>query len=162
MVWDKCGLRVRLSRIMTVIPRDLPLGQIPFINGGLFFAFRLVPHNYRDPRPPVNNTHSLSTDGPWTSFRFFPSPLPKASLQTTLLPLPLSFTIASRNQDMAQIRGTAGYNLGNQNPFSGPGRAEATNDPSPLDAIREQTSKIEDWLDTISDPIRPYVPALFS
>jgi hypothetical protein len=61
---------------------------------------------------------------------------------------------------MAQIRGTAGYNLGNQNPFGGPGRVDATNDPSPLDAIREQTSKIEDWLDTISDPIRPYVAAL--
>ncbi|KAI9750430.1 MAG: hypothetical protein M4579_006469 [Chaenotheca gracillima] len=61
---------------------------------------------------------------------------------------------------MAQIRGTAGYNLGNQNPFSGPGRADATNDPSPLDAIREQTSKIEDWLDVISDPVKPYLPAI--
>lgn len=58
---------------------------------------------------------------------------------------------------MAQIRGTAGYNLGHQNPFGGPGRADATSDPSPLDAIREQTSKIEDWLDTLSDPIKPYV-----
>lgn len=58
---------------------------------------------------------------------------------------------------MAQIRGTAGYNLGHQNPFGGPGRADATNDPSPLDAIREQTSKIEDWLDTMSDPVKPYV-----
>ncbi|KAK2739534.1 hypothetical protein FQN55_009410 [Onygenales sp. PD_40] len=61
---------------------------------------------------------------------------------------------------MAQIRGTAGYNLGNQNPFGGPGRADATSDPSPLDAIREQTSKIEDWLDTISDPVKPYLPAI--
>ena len=58
---------------------------------------------------------------------------------------------------MAQIRGTAGYNLGHQNPFQGPGRADAIDDPSPLDAIREQTSKIEDWLDTMSDPIKPYV-----
>lgn len=58
---------------------------------------------------------------------------------------------------MAQIRGTAGYNLGHQNPFGGPGRAEATSDPSPLDAIREQTSKIEDWLDTMADPVKPYV-----
>ena len=65
---------------------------------------------------------------------------------------------------MAQIRGTAGYNLGgsgpSQNRFGGtPGysnmKAEATNDPSPLDAIREQTSKIEDWLDTLSDPVKP-------
>ena len=68
---------------------------------------------------------------------------------------------------MAQIRGTAGYHLGsNQSSFAGPssmgnmGRSEATNDPSPLDAIREQTSKIEDWLDTMSDPIKPYLPAI--
>lgn len=58
---------------------------------------------------------------------------------------------------MAQIRGTAGYNLGHQNPFGGPGSADATSDPSPLDAIREQTSKIEDWLDTMADPVKPYV-----
>lgn len=58
---------------------------------------------------------------------------------------------------MAQIRGTAGYNLGHGNPFVGPGRADATSDPSPLDAIREQTSKIEDWLDTLSHPLKPYV-----
>ncbi|MCJ1308134.1 hypothetical protein MMC25_001786 [Agyrium rufum] len=71
---------------------------------------------------------------------------------------------------MAQIRGTAGYNLGasssqNNNRFGGsPGysnmKAEATNDPSPLDAIREQTSKIEDWLDTMADPLKPYLPAI--
>jgi len=61
---------------------------------------------------------------------------------------------------MAQIRGTAGYHLGNQNPFGGPGRDDATNDPSPLDAIREQTSKIEDWLDTLSDPVKPYLPLI--
>jgi len=60
------------------------------------------------------------------------------------------------NINMAQIRGTAGYHLGNQNAFGGPSqRSEATNDPSPLDAIREQTGKIEDWLDTISDPVKP-------
>lgn len=64
---------------------------------------------------------------------------------------------------MSQIRGTAGYNLGHQNPFSGPARADATDDPSPLDAIREQTSKIEDWLDSASDPIKPYdLDCLFS
>jgi len=59
------------------------------------------------------------------------------------------------------IRGTAGYHLGNQNQFGGgPSRSDATNDPSPLDAIREQTSKIEDWLDTLSDPVKPYLPAI--
>ncbi|KAL9092326.1 MAG: hypothetical protein Q9165_004500 [Trypethelium subeluteriae] len=46
------------------------------------------------------------------------------------------------------------------NNFGGPSREQNTNDPSPLDAIREQTSKIEDWLDTISDPIKPYLPHL--
>lgn len=60
---------------------------------------------------------------------------------------------------MAQIRGTAGYHLGNQNAFGGPSQ-NATNDPSPLDAIREQTSKIEDWLDTLADPVKPYLPAI--
>ncbi len=58
---------------------------------------------------------------------------------------------------MAQIRGTAGYNLGGQNQFGGPQRGDTLNDPSPLDAIREQTGKIEDFLDTLSDPIKPYV-----
>lgn len=67
---------------------------------------------------------------------------------------------------MAQIRGTAGYSL-NQNPqFGGMGSSfggnssSATNDPSPLDAIRQQTSKIEDLLDTYSDPVKPYLPAI--
>ena len=60
---------------------------------------------------------------------------------------------------MAQIRGTAGYQLGGQNPFGGP-RNEAA-DPSPLDQIREQTSKIEDVLDSLSGPIKPYVVAVF-
>jgi len=59
---------------------------------------------------------------------------------------------------MAQIRGTAGYHLGNQ--YAGAGQNDATNDPSPLDAIREQTNKIEDFFDTISEPIRPYLPAI--
>lgn len=58
---------------------------------------------------------------------------------------------------MAQIRGTAGYNLGGQNSFGGPSMGDKGSDPSPLDAIREQTSKIEDFLDTLSDPVKPYV-----
>jgi uncharacterized membrane protein YphA (DoxX/SURF4 family) len=62
---------------------------------------------------------------------------------------------------MAQIRGTAGYHLGNQSPFGNAGRNDGdTSDPSPLDAIREQTSRIEDWLDTLSEPIKPYLPAI--
>jgi hypothetical protein len=61
---------------------------------------------------------------------------------------------------MAQIRGTAGYNLGLQNQFGGPSRGDATSDPSPLDAIREQTSKIEDWLNSAGEPIKPCVSQL--
>jgi len=61
---------------------------------------------------------------------------------------------------MAQIRGT-GYGLGGQNTFGGPSRNDMEKDPSPLDAIREQTSKIEDFLDTLSDPVKPYVIAFF-
>lgn len=56
---------------------------------------------------------------------------------------------------MAQIRGTAGYHLGGGTTFGGPSRSDATNDPSPLDAIRQQTSKIEDVLDTLGEPIKP-------
>ena len=56
---------------------------------------------------------------------------------------------------MAQIRGTAGYNLGMNNNFSPQMNSNATNDPSPLDQIREQTSKIEDWLNTLSEPLKP-------
>ncbi len=37
---------------------------------------------------------------------------------------------------------------------AGPGRAEPS-DPSPLDAIRAQTSKIEDLLDGLSEPVKP-------
>ncbi|KAF3163758.1 hypothetical protein TWF225_006211 [Orbilia oligospora] len=63
---------------------------------------------------------------------------------------------------MAQIRGTAGYHLGGPpRQFGGaPQNPNATNDPSPLDAIREQTSKIEDLLDTYFDPVKPYLPAI--
>lgn len=57
---------------------------------------------------------------------------------------------------MAQIRGTAGYHLGSTNNF-GQSNSSATNDPSPLDAIRQQTSKIEDILDSLSEPVKPYV-----
>jgi hypothetical protein len=57
---------------------------------------------------------------------------------------------------MAQIRGTAGYHLGNQSPFGNAGRSDDTrDDPSPLDQLRVQTSKIEDMLDTLADPIKP-------
>lgn len=56
---------------------------------------------------------------------------------------------------MAQIRGTAGYNLGMNNQFGGTRSDNATNDPSPLDQIRQHTSKIEDFLNTAGEPVRP-------
>jgi ER-derived vesicles protein len=57
---------------------------------------------------------------------------------------------------MAQIRGTAGYHLGNQSPFGNAGHSNDTNnDPSPLDQLRAQTSKLEELLDTVADPIKP-------
>lgn len=34
------------------------------------------------------------------------------------------------------------------------------NDPSPLDAIRQQTHKFEDFLDTLAEPVKPYLPAI--
>lgn len=83
------------------------------------------------------------------------SPRLSSKLYKTVLLLVHSFT-------MAQIRGTANYHLGNQGAFGGPNRNEATTDPSPLDAIREQTSKIEDMLDTLAEPLKPYVVSLFT
>ncbi|KAI5299826.1 hypothetical protein KEM55_001545, partial [Ascosphaera atra] len=67
-----------------------------------------------------------------------------------------------------QIRGTADYNLGAAGPsrfggaaaYPGAPNTPATNDPSPLDAIRKHTSKLEDMLDTVADPIKPYLPAI--
>lgn len=61
---------------------------------------------------------------------------------------------------MAQIRGPSGYNLAAQSPFGGPGSADGSTDSSPLDKIREQTNKIEDWLDVLADPLKPYLPAV--
>jgi hypothetical protein len=59
---------------------------------------------------------------------------------------------------MAQFRGgQAGYGIGTQAPFGG--SSENKTDSNPLDAIREQTSKIEDMLDTLSEPIKPWVLA---
>ena len=56
---------------------------------------------------------------------------------------------------MSQIRGTANYHLGPDQRMFGGGPSAAASDPSPLDAIREQTNKIEDLLDTFAEPIKP-------
>jgi len=59
---------------------------------------------------------------------------------------------------MAQIRGTANYNLaGSGYGVGAPSQQPLDSNASPLDTIREQTSKIEDFLDTFSEPIKPYV-----
>ncbi|KAI6350799.1 hypothetical protein MCOR25_010380 [Pyricularia grisea] len=60
---------------------------------------------------------------------------------------------------MAQ-RGPSGYGIPNApNPFGGPS-SQPDSQGSALDAIREQTSKIEDMLDSISEPVKPYLPAI--
>jgi len=63
---------------------------------------------------------------------------------------------------MSQIRGTANYHLGggDQRIFGSPSHPMASSDPSPLDAIREHTNKIEDFLDTYAEPVKPYLPAI--
>lgn len=56
---------------------------------------------------------------------------------------------------MAHMRGPGSYGIGAPSPFGAP--AEDKANQGPLDAIRQQTSKIEDFLDTFSEPIRPCV-----
>ncbi|KAL1895858.1 ER-derived vesicles protein erv29 [Sporothrix stenoceras] len=66
---------------------------------------------------------------------------------------------------MAHLRGGAsGYGIGQPNPFGGSSQ-DASRDyndsgNSALDAIRQQTSKLEDLLDTYSEPVKPYLPAI--
>lgn len=57
---------------------------------------------------------------------------------------------------MAQMRGPGSYGIGASSPFGGPVNDDST-ESSPLDAIRKQTSKIEDILDSFSEPVKPYV-----
>lgn len=44
--------------------------------------------------------------------------------------------------------------MASPNPFGGPSEEKTD---SPLDAIRQQTSKIEDLLDRLSEPVKPCV-----
>jgi len=44
--------------------------------------------------------------------------------------------------------------------FGAPSHSAASSDPSPLDTIREHTSKIEDILDNLAEPVKPYLPAI--
>ncbi|KAK4230573.1 SURF4 family-domain-containing protein [Podospora fimiseda] len=59
---------------------------------------------------------------------------------------------------MAQLRGQGSYGIGAPTPFGGP--PEDNSEQSALDTIRQQTSKIEDLLDSISEPIKPFLPAI--
>lgn len=43
--------------------------------------------------------------------------------------------------------------------MGGPSR-DTMNEPSQLEAIRAYTDKVEDALDTLSDPVKPYLPAI--
>jgi hypothetical protein len=54
-------------------------------------------------------------------------------------------------------RGPGSYGLGAGPQFGSPTPAE---DASALDSIRKQTSKIEDFLDSVSEPIKPFLPAI--
>lgn len=59
--------------------------------------------------------------------------------------------------DMAQMRGNAGgYGMGAPAYGGGMGQ-EPQQEPSPFDAIRQYTSKLEDILDTAAEPVKPYV-----
>ncbi|KAG7144418.1 hypothetical protein D7B24_000522 [Verticillium nonalfalfae] len=60
---------------------------------------------------------------------------------------------------MAQQRGPS-YGMGVGQPSFGGPSSQDSSDSSPLDVIRQQTSKIEDLLDSVSEPIRPYLPAI--
>jgi hypothetical protein len=65
---------------------------------------------------------------------------------------------------MAQMRGPGSYGLGaGPGPAQFGGPSEDRSESSPLDAIRQQTSKIEDLMDTVSEPLKPYAlpPLLF-
>ncbi|SPN97795.1 related to surfeit locus protein 4 [Cephalotrichum gorgonifer] len=54
-------------------------------------------------------------------------------------------------------RGPGGYGLGAGSQF---GTSSPVEESSTLDTIRKQTSKIEDLLDTLSGPIKPFLPAI--
>jgi len=53
------------------------------------------------------------------------------------------------------MRGPGSYGIGTQIPFGGSSE-DKPESSSPLDTIRQHTSKIEDMLDTLSEPIKPY------
>lgn len=58
------------------------------------------------------------------------------------------------------MRGNAGgYGMGAPS-YGGGSMNEPAQEGGTLDAIRQQTSKIEDMLDTVAEPVKPYVDIL--
>ncbi|KAL6902609.1 SURF4 family domain-containing protein [Trichoderma evansii] len=62
-------------------------------------------------------------------------------------------------------RGPSGYGIGGSNAYPGGGGSvggvsDESNGGSILDQLRPYTSKVEDFLDTASEPIKPYLPAI--
>ncbi|CAK7224137.1 ER-derived vesicles protein erv29 [Sporothrix curviconia] len=62
---------------------------------------------------------------------------------------------------MSHLRST-GYGIGQPNPFAGsPQNGNGSESGgNALDAIRQHTSKLEDLLDSYSEPVKPYLPAI--
>lgn len=55
-------------------------------------------------------------------------------------------------------RGPSGYGIGGPGPYAGGGGvgvSEESNGGSVLDQLRPYTSKVEDLLDSVSEPIKP-------
>lgn len=58
---------------------------------------------------------------------------------------------------MATMRGNAGgYGMGAPS-YGGGGMSEPAQEGGALDAIRQHTSKIEDMLDSLAEPVKPCV-----
>ncbi|KAG6037550.1 hypothetical protein E4U41_004994 [Claviceps citrina] len=57
-------------------------------------------------------------------------------------------------------RGPSGYGLGGPPAYGGPSSVEEESNGGILDQIRPYTSKVEDVLDSLSEPIKPYLPVI--
>ncbi|KAG6065519.1 hypothetical protein E4U32_007277 [Claviceps aff. humidiphila group G2b] len=58
-------------------------------------------------------------------------------------------------------RGPSGYGLGGGAPaYGGPSSVDESQNGGILDQIRPYTSKVEDVLDSLSEPLKPYLPAI--
>jgi uncharacterized membrane protein YphA (DoxX/SURF4 family) len=62
--------------------------------------------------------------------------------------------------DTMSQRGHAGYGLGGAAPSPYGGQPAEQESGNVLDQVRTYTSKIEDMLDSVSEPIKPYLPAI--